>query len=89
MPRSLLKIVVVLIAACALTGLVLGFQSAPRKGRLPGESAKGESAEALTATDVKPLVEVTPPPLQVLQDKKPIEEKPRRLIRPSPCCRTH
>ena len=70
-PRSLLKIVAVLIAGCALVGLVLGFQNAPRKGRLPGESVKGESAEALTATDAKPLVEDAPLPQPSQADKKP------------------
>jgi len=74
MPRSLLKVVAVLIAACAVAGLVLGFQSAPQKGRLPGESVKGDSAEALTATDVKPLVEDAPLPAPLV-DKKPVEEK--------------
>ena len=75
MPRSLLKIVAGVIAACALTGLVLGFQGAPRKGRLPGESAKGDSAAALTATDVTPLVEDAPPPPPAPEDKKVEEEK--------------
>ena len=70
-PRSLLKIVAALIAGCALVGLVLGFQNAPRKGRLPGESVKGESAEALTATDAKPLVDDAPLPQPLLADKKP------------------
>ena len=73
MPRSILKVVAGLIAACALAGLVLGFQGAPEKGRLPGESAKGDSAEALTATDVKPIVEDAPPPPP--EEKKPVEEK--------------
>lgn len=76
MPRSILKVVAVIIAACALTGLVLGFQGAPRKGRLPGESVKGESAEALTATDVQPLIEDIAPPPPPPEDKKAEEEKP-------------
>jgi len=76
MPRSILKVVAVIIAACAVTGLVLGFQGAPRKGRLPGESAKGESAEALTATDVQPLIEDIAPPPPPPEDKKAEEEKP-------------
>lgn len=75
MPRSLLKIVAGVIAACAVIGLVLGFQGAPRKGRLPGESVKGDSAEALTATDVTPLVEDAPPPPPAPEDKKVEEEK--------------
>jgi hypothetical protein len=76
MPRSILKVVAVIIAACAVTGLVLGFQGAPRKGRLPGESAKGESAEAQTATDVQPLIEdIAPPP----EDKKAEAEKPEEV----------
>ncbi len=73
MPRSLLKIVAGVLAACALTGLVLGFQGAPRKGRLPGESVKGESAEALNATDVTPFVEDAPPPPP--EEKAPEEVK--------------
>ncbi|OYU68750.1 MAG: hypothetical protein CFE28_01295 [Alphaproteobacteria bacterium PA2] len=76
MPRSILKVVAVIIAACAVTGLVLGFQGAPRKGRLPGESVKGESAEALTATDVQPLIEDIAPPPPPPEDKKAEEEKP-------------
>jgi hypothetical protein len=75
MPRSLLKIVAGVIVACALTGLVLGFEGAPRKGRLPGESIKGDSAEALTATDVTPIVEDAPPPPPAPEDKKVEEEK--------------
>ena len=75
MPRSVLKVVAAIIAACAVAGLVLGFQGAPEKGRLPGESAKGDSAEALTATDVKPLVEDAPPPPPAPEEKKPVEDK--------------
>lgn len=73
MPRSILKVVAGLIAACGLVGLVLGFQGAPERGHLPGESPKGDSAEALTATDVKPLVEDAPPP--AAEQKKPEEVK--------------
>lgn len=76
MPRSILKVVAMIIAVCAVTGLVLGFQGAPRKGRLPGESVKGESAEALTATDVQPLIEDIAPPPPPPEDKKVEEEKP-------------
>ena len=68
-----------IITACAVTGLVLGFQGAPRKGRLPGESAKGESAEALTATDVQPLIEDIAPPPPLPEEKAPEEDEPEAV----------
>jgi hypothetical protein len=79
MPRSILRVVAVIITACAVTGLVLGFQGAPRKGRLPGESAKGESAEALTATDVQPLIEDIAPPPPLPEEKAPEEDEPEAV----------
>lgn len=53
MPRSVLRVVAVIIAACAVGGFVLGFQGAPEKARLPGETAK--TGAAIDAPDAQIL----------------------------------
>lgn len=62
MPRSVLKVVAVIIALCAVAGFVLGLQGTPDRGRLPGEVEPGAGAASVDAPDAKPLIEETPPP---------------------------
>ena len=57
MPRSVLRVVAVILAICAVGGFVLGVRGAPERARLPGESAT--DAAALQATDAQPLDDLT------------------------------
>ena len=80
MPRSVLKVVAVIIALCAVTGFVLGVRGAPEKARLPGEGPPGAvSAAQIQATDAKPLgmepLAPPPPPVRV-EIKKAPDPKP-------------
>ena len=43
MPRSVLRVVAVILAICAVGGFVLGVRGAPERARLPGESATGQA----------------------------------------------
>lgn len=59
MPRSVLRVVAVIIAVCAVGGFVLGLRGAPEKARLPGEAVKaGPTIDApdaqLLDTDERP-----------------------------------
>ena len=74
MPRSVLRVVAVIIALCAVTGFVLGFQGAPERGRLPGEAAPGTGGAAVDAPDAKPLIADAPPPPPPKEEKKPEDE---------------
>lgn len=82
MPRSVLRVVAVIIGLCAVSGFVLGVRGAPEKARLPGEGAPGAAAGVqLQATDAKPLDDtaLAPPPPVVAkaeEEKKPEEKKP-------------
>lgn len=82
MPRSVLRVVAVIIGLCAVTGFVLGVRGAPEKARLPGEGAPGAAAGVqLQATDAKPLDDTAmapPPPVveKVEEEEKPEEKKP-------------
>ena len=82
MPRSVLRVVAVIIGLCAVSGFVLGVRGAPEKARLPGEGAPGAAAGVqLQATDAKPLDDtaLAPPPPVVEKaeaEKKPEEKKP-------------
>lgn len=82
MPRSVLRVVAVIIGLCAVSGFVLGVRGAPEKARLPGEGAPGAAAGVqLQATDAKPLDDTAlapPPPVveKVEEKKKPEEKKP-------------
>ncbi len=77
MPRSVLRVVAVIIGLCAVGGFVLGLRGTPEQGHLPGETAKGVSAQALDAQDAKPLVDSVPQPQAKAEDrKKPDDKKP-------------
>ncbi|MES2721709.1 MAG: hypothetical protein V4656_01020 [Pseudomonadota bacterium] len=82
MPRSVLRVVAVIIGLCAVSGFVLGVRGAPEKARLPGAAAPGAAAGVqLQATDAKPLDDtaVAPPPpvVEKAEEKeKPEEKKP-------------
>lgn len=83
MPKSVLRVVAVIIAACALGGFVLGVRGAPEKARLPGESTTGPG-QALVAPDATILNNderpAPPPPkteaeLLAEAEKKAADEK--------------
>ena len=76
MPRSVLRVVAVIIGLCAVGGFVLGLRGTPEQGHLPGEVAKGAGARALDATDAKPLVDSIPQEVAKVEDrKKPGDKK--------------
>ncbi|CAN5898706.1 hypothetical protein BH11PSE1_BH11PSE1_05630 [soil metagenome] len=83
MPRSVLRVVAVIIGLCAVGGFVLGVRGAPEKARLPGEGPAGAAPGVqLQATDAKPLDDAAlapPPPVVVekAEEKKPDEKKPQ------------
>ena len=82
MPRSVLRVVAVVIGLCAVGGFVLGVRGAPEKARLPGEGPAGAAPGVqLQATDAKPLDDaalVPPPPVtaRIEAEKKPEDRKP-------------
>ena len=77
MPRSVLRVVAVIIGLCAVGGFVLGLRGTPEQGRLPGEVVKGAGARALDAQDAKPLADSTPQEVAKVGDrKKPEDKKP-------------
>jgi len=76
MPRNVLRWVAGILAACALTGLVLGVRNAPDKARLPGEAASGVGAAALQADEAMPLGEEPPAPPPAPVPAKVAEAKP-------------
>ncbi len=77
MPRSVLRVVAVIIGLCAVGGFVLGLRGTPEQGHLPGEVAKGAGAKVLDATDAKPLVDSVPQEVAKAEDrKKPDDKKP-------------
>ena len=78
MPRSVLRVVAVIIGLCAVGGFVLGVRGAPEKARLPGEGAPGAAAGVqLQATDAKPLDDAAlAPPPPVVVEKAEEETKP-------------
>ena len=83
MPRSVLRVVAVIVALCAVTGFVLGFQGAPERGRLPGETAPGAGGAAVDAPDAKPLIADAPPPPPPEEKKKPEEEVKKEEVDPN------
>ena len=77
MPRSVLRVVAVIIGLCAVGGFVLGLRGTPEQGHLPGEVVKGAGARALDAQDAKPLADSTPQDVAKAGDrKKPEDKKP-------------
>jgi len=75
MPRSILKVVAVIIALCAVAGFVLGLQGTPDRGRLPGQVEPGADGASVDAPDAKPLIEEAPPPPPPEEKKKDEEVK--------------
>ena len=75
MPRSVLRVVAVILALCAVGGFVLGLRGAPDRARLPGEAPGGGAA--LQASEARPLDDLvlTPSELPPQEEPKP-EEKP-------------
>lgn len=76
MPRSVLKVVAVIIALCAVAGFVLGLQGTPDRGRLPGQVEPGAGGASVDAPDAKPLIEEAPPPPP--PEKKKDEEEVKK-----------
>jgi len=78
MPQSVVRVVAVIIAVCAVSGFALGLRNVPDKPRLPGESAGGASS-ALEATDAQPVGELLvtdpPPPPEEKADEEDTTEK--------------
>lgn len=63
MPKTVLRVVAVIIAACAVGGFVLGVRGAPEKARLPGEAATaGAAIDAPDATILDNDERPPPPP---------------------------
>jgi hypothetical protein len=89
MPRSVLRVVAVLIAACAVGGFVMGLRNAPDRGRLPGEGPRATPGVAIQAPDAEILdTDVRPPPppektpeeLKAEADAKKAEQEARAAL---------
>ena len=77
MPRSILRVVAILIGLCAVGGLVLGVLGTPEKSHLPGETPGSTPSAPLTASELLPLDEEVVPP-------SPEPEKPKAEEAPKP-----
>lgn len=73
MPRGVLRVVAVILAALAIGGFVLGVRGAPERARLPGES--GQGGPALQATDARPLEDLVLTPSELEPEPPKVEEK--------------
>lgn len=73
MPRSVLRVVAIVLGLCAVGGFILGVRGAPDRARLPGESREGGAA--LQASDARPLDDFVLTPSEVVAEPKK-EEKP-------------
>lgn len=82
MPRSVLRVVAVLLAVLAVGGFVLGVRGAPERARLPGESAQG--GPALQATDARPLEDLVLTPSELEPEPPKVEEKPEEKAEEAP-----
>lgn len=78
MPRSVLRVVAVILAACAVGGFILGVRGAPEQARLPGESPNG--GPALQATDAQPLDDLVLTPSELEPEPPKVEEKPEEKV---------
>lgn len=74
MPRSVLRVVAIVLGLCAVGGFILGIRGAPDRARLPGESATGGAP--LQASDARPLDDFVLTPSEVAGEPKKEEEKP-------------
>jgi hypothetical protein len=102
MPRSVLRVVAVILALCAVGGFVLGLRGAPDRARLPGEAPGGGAA--LQASEARPLDDLvlTPSELPPQEEPKPeekpeekteeaaapVEKPPEPLVKPAPALKT-
>lgn len=82
MPRSVLRVVAIILAICAVGGFVLGVRGAPERARLPGESAQGGAA--LQATDARPLEDLVLTPSELEPEAPKVEEKPEAKAEEAP-----
>jgi hypothetical protein len=82
MPRSVLRVVAIILAACAVGGFILGVRGAPERARLPGESPDG--APALQATDARPLDDLVLTPSEPEPEPVEVEDKPEEKAEEAP-----
>ncbi len=85
MPLATRKFVAFIVAACAVTGFVLGFTSVPPKAHLPGEGpVNSEAPAAVDALEAQPLSTEPPPPpapeKKAEEEKKPEEPDPLEAV---------
>jgi hypothetical protein len=74
MPRNVLRVVAVILAACAVGAFIFGVRGAPERARLPGESPGG--GPALQATDARPLDDLVLTPSELEPEPPKVEEMP-------------
>jgi hypothetical protein len=82
MPRSVLRVVAVILGLCAVGGFVLGVRGAPERARLPGET--GEGGAAIQASDARPLEDLVLTPSELAPEPKKEEEKPEEKSEEAP-----
>lgn len=89
MPRSVLRVVAVIIAVLAVGGFVMGLRNAPDRGRLPGEGPDATPGVAIQAPDAEildtderpaPPPEKTPEELAAEEAAKKQEEEARAAL---------
>lgn len=83
MPLGIRKFVALVVAACAVTGFVLGFTSVPPKAHLPGEGPGAVNAPAVVdALEAQPLSTEPPPPppAKKAEEKKTDEPDPLEAV---------
>lgn len=82
MPRSVLRVVAVILAVCAVGAFIFGVRGAPERARLPGESPEG--GPALQATDARPLEDLVLTPSELEPEPPKVEEKPEEKVEEAP-----
>lgn len=82
MPRSVLRVVAVILAVCAVGAFVFGVRGAPERARLPGEGPEG--GPALQATDARPLDDLVLTPSELEPEPPKVEEKPEEKAEEAP-----
>lgn len=79
MPKSVLRIVLAILIALAVTGFVMGIRSAPEPSTLPEEAGAGQ---ALPAREFQPLNTDPPPPPPPPAPEEKTEETPPAKTEP-------
>ena len=77
-PKSVLRVVALILFACAAGAFALGILGAePGGGRLPGEtaSADGATVTTLNAADARPLTEGGAPPAEDEEEQAAAEDE--------------